>query len=209
MRSVRLSLAALSVLTLACGCDAKDRAVVAAAVDEPSGADASNDVHWVEADDGLLALRLSLASQTVKGGPIKITAQLRNAGAAPIAVLRPFGNRYFAEAAGMKVWNQQRRIRYSGETPGYELGASAFAVIPPDGTIEDQLDLTANNFAGIEKPGTYFLRYDYSYDGQWDSAAARHESGIRDVWRGTISSREIRITRNQLQSTGDGTVSRN
>lgn len=195
-QSITLCLAKLCVLTLFCGCDAGVHAPVAASADEPPGHDASSDVQWIDADGRLLALRLSPASQTVaKGASIKITAQLRNTGTAPITVLRPFGDRYFAKAAGMKVWNHERRILYSGATPTYPLGPSAFAVIPAGATIEDHLELTTDDFAGIEEPGTYDLRYDYSYDGRGDSTAAAGESGIRGAWHGTISSREILVTR--------------
>ena len=168
----------------------------AAPADEPPSKVLPSAVHWVDTDCGLLALRLSTSAQTVtKGVPIKITAQIRNTGKMPITVLRPFGDWFLAKAAGIKIWDDKRRIRYSGPTPGYVIGADAFAVLAPGATIEDHIELTTDNFAGIETPGTYTFRYDYSYDGRWDDTAAAGESGIRGAWRGTISSREVQVTR--------------
>jgi len=95
----------------------------------------------------------------------------------------------------MKIWDGKRKILYSGTTPGYELGAGAFAVLGPGEAVEDKLELTADNFTGIERPGRYTLRYDYSHDGGWDDAAAAGNSGIRNVWRGTIISREVQVVR--------------
>ncbi len=168
----------------------------AAPADEPPSKVVPSAVEWVDADGGLLALRLSVSAQTVtKGVPVKITAQIRNTGKMPVTVLRPFGDWYHAKASGIKIWDDKRRIRYSGPTPGYVIGADAFAVLAPGATIENHIELTTDNFAGIETPGSYTLRYDYSYDGCWDETAAAGKSGIRSAWRGTITSREVRVTR--------------
>jgi hypothetical protein len=39
------------------------------------------------------------------------------------------------------------------------------------------------------------LRYDYSYDGIWDAAAAAGKSDVAGAWRGAICSREVQVTR--------------
>ena len=145
---------------------------------------------WVDSDDGKLAMRLT-SSQTVTAGvSIKITAQIRNTGKAPITLLRPFGDWYDAKARGIKIWDDKRRIPYSGAKADYDVRSDGFAVVAPGAMIEDQIELTMHNFSGIEAPGTYSLRYDYSYDGGWDKTA-----GVRDAWRGKISSREVHVTR--------------
>jgi len=151
---------------------------------------------WVTSDDGKLALRLSVISQRVTANEnIQVAAEIRNASQQKIMVLRPFGDWYAAKAVGMKIWDAERQIRYTGPTPDYVIGADAFAVIGPGEVIEDELELTTDNFAGIGPPRRYTLRYDYSYDGQWDATAAAGKSGISDAWRGTISSREVQFFR--------------
>jgi hypothetical protein len=196
MRFIKLVLAALSITTLLCGCEAAAPSPMSAKADERSSKAPSNTVQWVESYDGMLALRLAVASQAVADGDaIKVTAQIRNTGQTPITVLRPFGDWYFAAAVGLKIWTDKRRIRYSGDTPGYEIGASAFAVVAPGAVIEDHIELTTHHFAGIEAKGTYHLRYDYSYDGRWDATAAVDGSDVSGVWRGTICSREVPVTR--------------
>ena len=96
------------------------------------------------------------------GISIKITAQIRNNGQAPITMLRPFGDSYLAKAVGIKIWDHKHRIRYSGPNVTYVIDADAFAVVEPGETSEDRIELSTDNFAGIEARGTYYLRYDYS-----------------------------------------------
>jgi hypothetical protein len=151
---------------------------------------------WVTSDDGKLALRLSVISQSVRANEsIHVAAEIRNNGAQRISVLRPFGDNYAARAVGMKIWDSQRQIRYTGPNESYVVGSGGFAIIKPGEIVEDKLELTIDNFAGTEGRGRYTLRYDYSYNGQWDTTAAAGTSGIRDAWRGTLSSREVQVVR--------------
>ena len=150
---------------------------------------------WVTSDDGLLALRLSVLTPRVKAKEnIHVAAQLRNVSQQKLTVLRPFGDHYEARAVGMKIWDGERPIRYTGPALTYVIGANAFAVIGPGEVVEDKMEITGN-FTGIERPGRYTLRYDYSYDGYWDQTAAAGNSGISNAWRGTISSREVQVFR--------------
>lgn len=151
---------------------------------------------WVTSDDGKLALRLSVMTPRVKAnGIIQVAAEIRNASQQKITILRPFGDRYAASTPGMKMWDGERQIGYTGPAVTYVIGSSAFAVIGPGEVVEDKLELGIDNFAGMESPGRYTLRYDYSYDGYWDTTAAAGNSGIKDAWRGTISSREVQVFR--------------
>lgn len=148
---------------------------------------------WVVSEDRQLALRLSVDSTTVKGSePFVIVAELRNEGAAPVNVIRPFGDWYLAEASGLKIWSREKRIEYSGPTPGYVIGESAFAKIQPGEVVRDTLKVLPENFAGLELAGMYVLRYDYSYEGMWDTLVMGKHTNI---WRGQIASREERVVR--------------
>jgi len=46
---------------------------------------------------------------------------------------------------------------------------------------------------GLDQAGTYTLRFDYRYDGEWDKKVARE--GVKDIWRGWIYSREVTIVK--------------
>jgi hypothetical protein len=126
---------------------------------------------------------------------IPVTAEIRNASEQKITVLRPSGDWFTAKALGMKIWDGESQIRYTGPAVTYVIGATAFAVVGPGEVVEDKLELTIDNFAGTKPPGRYTLRYDYSYDGHWDATAAAGKSGISNAWRGTISSREVQVFR--------------
>ncbi len=154
------------------------------------------DSGWVTSDDGKLALRLSVMTPRVQAnGNIQVAAEIRNVSQQKITILRPFGDDYAALSIGMKIWDGVSQIRYTGPVKTYVVGALAFAVLGPGEVVEDKLELMVDNFAGIERPGRYTLRYDYSYDGSWDTTAAAGNSGIKDAWRGTISSREVQVLR--------------
>jgi hypothetical protein len=197
MLNANVSSNLLLVTMLISGCDAPvEPASSAPAVAKPNSRPALAVNSWVTSNDGKLELRFSVISPRVKANEsIQAVAEIRNASQQRITVLRPFGDWYSAEALGMKIWDGERQITYSGPTPGYVIGSDAFAVIGPGEIAKDRLELTTDNFAGTGPPGQYSLRYDYSYDGQWDDTAASGNSGISDAWRGTISSREIQVFR--------------
>lgn len=151
---------------------------------------------WVAADDGRLSLRFSVSPRRWKAKEgILVAAEIRNNSQQKITILRPFGDDYAALAVGIRIWDGHGQIRYTGPNRSYVIGAAAFVVIGSGETVQDKLELTIDNFAGIEPAGTYTMRYDYSYSGQWDTTAAAGNSGIKDIWRGAICSREIQVVR--------------
>ena len=91
----------------------------------------------------------------------------------------------------IKIWNAHGRIEYSGPESDYVLNAKAFVTIGPNEIVTEIIELSKDHFAGTGQAGTYTLRYDYAYDGTWDETVARE--GVKGVWRGRISSREIQL----------------
>jgi hypothetical protein len=181
----------LSITILLCGWGVASPVV--ALGDEPVAEESPDAAQWVDSDDSSLALRLSVASRTVSAdAEVEITAQIRNTSRMPITLLRPFGDWYQAEAAGIKIWNEKHRLQYTGPTPDYVVLKEGFAVVAPGAMIEDKIKLTVTNFKGFEELGTYALRFDYSYNGGWDKTA-----GIHGAWRGTISSREVQLKKQE------------
>jgi hypothetical protein len=144
----------------------------------------------------MLALQVSVKSRQVASAEsIQVVATIRNVSPREVTILRPFGDWYAAKAVGMKIWDGDQRVQYTGAMVTYVIGADAFAIVAPGETVEDQLELTTDNFADLAPPGPYTLRFDYSYRGQWDATAAVGNSGIKGAWQGTISSREVTVLR--------------
>ena len=188
LRRLAPGFALLMLATLLDGCTHE--------VIERAPSEAPTAAQFVQSEDGKLELRLTVARPKVaRSEAVQVAAQLRNISQQPVTVIRPFGDWVVAQSTAMKVWNAQTRVRYTGPMPSYEIGALAFATLRPGETVEDKLELSAGNYAGLEKPDTYTLRYDYSYDGGWDTTAAAGHSGISNAWRGTISSREVQVVR--------------
>ena len=151
---------------------------------------------WTLSEDGAISLRISARpAPPGSDGLLEIVGEFRNESNAPIVVLRPFGDWYVAKAVGLQITRGEKRIPYRGPNVTYVIGANAFAVMQPGEIIADQMLLTVDNFGGLDAPGTYRFRYQYEYNGHWDTTAAAGDSGIRDVWRGKISSESIEVFR--------------
>ena len=197
MLNLKTAFAALLLTMVVGGCGPSTESPSAApAIVKPDAQPPLAENRWVTSDDGKLALRLSVMAQRVTANEsIQVAAEIRNVSEEKITVLRPFGDWHTAKAVGMKIWDGERQIPYTGPAVTYVIGSSAFVVIGPGEVVEDKLELSINNFAGMKPPGQYTLRYDYSYNGYWDTTAAAGKSGIKDAWRGTISSREVQVIR--------------
>ena len=106
--------------------------------------------------------------------------------------MRPFGE-LEAEGYYLKIWGKDGRVEYTGPELDYDLDASAFVTLGAGETVTDTLELSHDNFAGIDQAGSYTLRFDYRYDGTWDETVARE--GVKDIWRGWMCSREVTIVK--------------
>src|SRR5262245_24010708 len=83
---------------------------------------------WVTSDDGMLALRFSVAARRVAANEsIQAVGEIRNASDRKLTVLRPFGDWYTAKATGMKIWDgEERQVRYTGAAVSYVIGPNGF-----------------------------------------------------------------------------------
>ncbi len=147
---------------------------------------------WVQSENDDLAIRLSVKTPRIAATDnISLIAQIRNNTAGPLTILRPFGDPYDAASVFIKIWGKDGRIAYVGPEFDYVLDGTSFVTIGPGEIVTDTLELSNDHFAGIDQAGTYTLRYDYRYDGVWDETVAKE--GVKNIWRGSICSREVKI----------------
>ncbi len=146
---------------------------------------------WVASEDGLLALRIAAENREVEGDePIVLVVEIANRGSVATPIIKPFGDRYYAEAVGVALEGPRGSVKYTGPTPSYVIGPMAFLWLETGESFTDRLTLRTDNFAGSDAPAEYTARYTYKYAGEWDSV-----DGARSAWRGQIVSPQIRLTR--------------
>lgn len=149
---------------------------------------------WVDSEDGALSIRAHVQEPVIgTGDSVVLVAEIRNNSGRSITILRPFGDPYLAQGVQIRIWNEERQIRYSGGQPDYDLTAEAFVTVAPGAAVTGTIDLSPQDFAGSARVGTYAVRYDYSYSGDWDEKVATE--GIKNIWIGAICSREIAVER--------------
>jgi len=151
---------------------------------------------WVASKDGRLSLRL-LAPQgaIVAAAPIVVLAELRNNAKEAVNVLRPFGDRYTAEAAWIRVVGPKGVVPYSGPTPSYPLGSAAFATLRPGEVIRDRLVLPVHAFAGSDQPGKYQVTFRYEPTKSYGQTAAHPRIAKPNLWIGRIDSKSVAVVK--------------
>ena len=143
-------------------------------------------------DNGDLSLRLRVKSALLATqDSIFVIAEIRNNRAAPVTILRPFGDQYLAEAGQIKIWGEQGRIEYIGPVPDYDLNKTSFITREAKEIAADTLELPVRNFAQTGMAGNYAVRYVYSYQGMSEKEVAN--KGIKGIWHGAICSREVQL----------------
>ncbi len=76
-------------------------------------------------------------------------------------LLLRLGDHYEAVAGGIKIWNEQGQVKYTGATWDYELNKTAFTTLEAKEIATDTLELPVSSFAETGKAGSYAVRYDY------------------------------------------------
>ena len=147
---------------------------------------------WVISKDGKLALRVWVRTTPVKKSePIVLMAELLNKSDEPVAVIKPFGDWYAARATLVQLRGPKGPLKYTGPIADYTLGTSAFVTLAPGQSVQDTLELKVDTFAGSDAVGRYAVVFNYAYDGGWDAPAEK--GGFKNVWRGSIRSKEVTV----------------
>jgi len=152
----------------------------------------------VTSDNGDLSLRLRVKSaRLATQDSIFVIAEIRNNRTVPVTILRPFiGNLQLAtHASQLKISGEHGQIEYKGPIADYELNGSAFITLAAKEITAATLELTVRDFAETGKAGNYAVRYDYSYSGEGEKNVAGE--GVKGIWHGAISSREIQLKKQE------------
>ncbi|MFO0817991.1 MAG: hypothetical protein U1A77_08620 [Pirellulales bacterium] len=130
MLEIRMTLGGLLLLLAADGCSPPTTSTSATRSEKLGMQELPAGNRWATSDDGKLALRLSVISPAARvNESILVAAEIRNNGAQRITVIRPFGDDYVARAKGIKIWDRQRQIRYTGPNLSYVVGSSGFTIL--------------------------------------------------------------------------------
>ena len=131
---------------------------------------------WVTSDNGDLSLRLRVKSALLATqDSIFVIAEIRNNRQHPVTILRPLGDlQLVAFASQVKVWGEHGQIEYIGPIADlYGLNKTSFITLEAKEITTDTLELSVADFAELGKSGSYAVRYDYSYRGDWDEIVAK------------------------------------
>ena len=152
---------------------------------------------WVTSDNGDLSLRLRVKSALLATqDSIFVIAEIRNNTSRPVTILRPLGDlQLLAYASQIKIWGEQGQIKYIGPIADYVLDETSFITLEAKEIATDTLELSVTDFAETSKAGNYAVRYDYSYQGGYEKRVA--DEGLKGIWHGAISSREIQLKKQE------------
>lgn len=213
----------LACLFLGGGC-AEDRTSghgkVAAEVGKPEAEEDSSASAWATSDDGKLSLRIVAAHGPIRADePVWMLAELRNDSDQPLAVLRPFGDRYEARAIGFEITGPDGKVRYEGPTPTYVLGTDSFSYLAPSEVLldswstdafQDWMSLTNENHAGLGTLGRYSVRYTYKATPSHQEMAkqSRRFGDQERLWMGEIRTDAVTVSKAKSPRHANGGQSR-
>ena len=119
-----------------------------------------------------------------------LVVEIANRGDVATPIIKPFGDWYYAVAVGIALEGPRGPVKYTGDTPSYEIGSMAFLWLEAGESFTDRSTILPDLFAGSDSPAEYTVRYTYKYSGEWDSV-----DEATSAWRGQIVSHQIRFTR--------------
>jgi hypothetical protein len=119
-------------------------------------------VDWKPSQDGKVSICLALDRTTFGAKePVTLRCAIRNLSDQPITILRPFGDRYYAQAKGLTLLGPEGAVLYQGDTQEYALGTGAFVELPPKMVVEETLTIPREVFPGFGAPGLYTVAYGF------------------------------------------------
>ena len=143
---------------------------------------------WRTSTDGKVSAILVVERTTfaVAEG-ITVRCAVRNNTDAPLTVLRPFGDDYFAHSSGLHVLGPDGPIEYVGPQKDYVLGDGSFLELSPRSVVEEAMTIPKDALPGIDRPGPYVIEYRYLSNGY------PKQPPPANFWAGHIDSEAVTV----------------
>ncbi len=117
---------------------------------------------WNDSDDGKVSICLTVNKSTFSSAEvIVIRCALRNNTENTLLILRPFGDVFYAESAGLSILGPDGEIEYIGVMKEYILGTGSFYELKPGMVIDETYSLRKEVLKGLGEAGLYRIRYNY------------------------------------------------
>jgi hypothetical protein len=143
---------------------------------------------WRDSPDGKISVCFAVDKTTF--GPketIIVRCAVKNTSDRPLTVLRPFGDDFYAHAAGITILGPEGAIPYRGAMKDYVLGTASFLVLPPHSVVDETLELPAGIFPGLGQAGLYTIGY------QFVSGGYPRQPAPENLWQGQIKAAALTI----------------
>jgi len=143
---------------------------------------------WRDSSDGKISVCFT-TNKTTFGAKetIVVHCAVKNTSDKPLTVLRPFGDEFYAYAAGIMILGPDGSIPYRGAMKDYVLGTSSFLVLPAHSVMDESLDLPAGIFPGLGQAGLYTIGY------QFVSGSDPRQPAPENLWQGQIKTAPLTI----------------
>lgn len=116
----------------------------------------------LQPDERDVGVRLSVGSiRPDKDGVVPLLVEFMNHTRKPMTALKPFADWYLDNVEGIQLFGPHGPCRYSGPTPSYQLGESAFVRLDYGESVWGQGKLQLENFDNTDAPGIYTLYFVY------------------------------------------------
>ena len=143
---------------------------------------------WRQSPDGRLSVVLVTGKTTFAAAEgITVRCAVRNDTDAPMSVLRPFGDDYFAHSSGLSIMGPDGPVEYSGPQKDYVLGTGAFIELPARSVVEESMTIPKDRLPGIDEPGLYVIEYRYMSSGYPTQPAPSN------FWTGSVDSNPVTV----------------
>ncbi len=143
---------------------------------------------WRDSADGKISVCFAV-DKTTFGTKEAITVRcaVKNTTGKPLTVLRPFGDDFFALAAGINILGPDGVIPYRGAMKDYVLGTASFIVLPAHSVVDETFELPATLFPGLGQAGLYTLGYLFLSGGYPKQPAPEN------LWQGQIKTASLTL----------------
>lgn len=151
---------------------------------------------WAVSADKKLSVRFgSTQRRYTAAQETQLCLEIRNETNQNIDVLAPWGDRFYAMSAGLKITRDNVAQKYTGPQKEYVLGTSSFCTIEPKASVSKCMGFGAtHNALDLSTPGNYKVGLTY-----YSPAVTYQKMGglfkFANPWEGTVELQAITFER--------------